>query len=82
MNGIFGGFIADTSGKSFLYNCSFDDFYKLKDTSKAIGVSMINGPIFGNGDLVIGDKGIANTCRFPTSYETGKKKSLFKGSTF
>ena len=72
----------DKSGKSFLYSATHDDIYKIKDQNKAIGVSLVHGPIFGNGDLVIGDKAISNTSKFPVSYLPGRKKTLFKSQNF
>ncbi len=52
----------------------------MKNGDRAIGVSHIQGPIIGDGDLVISDGALYNTCRFPISYESvnGKIKKLLK----
>ena len=46
-------------------------------------MAYVQGPIIGDGDLVISDGGIINTCKFPISYEaTGKVKKLLKTDKF
>ena len=67
-NGVFGGFVKDSKKLSFIYSPNENEFLRLKIPEKAIGVSMIQGPIFGDGDLVVSDGAIHNTCRFPSSY--------------
>ena len=43
----------------------------------------IQGPIIGDGDIVISDGGLANSCKFPGSYEpSGKLKKLLKSDKF
>ena len=68
---------------SFIYSPQENEFSKLKNQERAIGVSYTMGPIIGDGDLVISDSGLLNTCKFPVSYEsTGKLKKLMKGDKF
>jgi hypothetical protein len=45
LNGLFGGFIKDTKGTSFIY--TGDEVLKVKNASKSFGVSHLNGPIIG-----------------------------------
>lgn len=67
-----------------MYSPAENEFLRLKNSEKAIGVSMIQGPIIGDGDLVIYDGAVCNSCRFPSSYEsaTNKVKKLFKSEKF
>lgn len=40
----------------------------MRNPDKAIGVSYIQGPVIGDGDIVISDGGLYNICKFPVSY--------------
>ena len=76
--GIFGGYIKDTKKLSFIFSPQENEFCKLKNADRAIGVSYTQGPIIGDGDFVISDGGLHNICRFPSSYESLKLKKLLK----
>lgn len=45
LNGLFGGFIQDSKGTSFIY--TGDEVLKVKNPAKSFGVSHICGPIIG-----------------------------------
>jgi hypothetical protein len=81
-NGVFGGFVKDTKKLSFIYSPQENEFCKLKNADRAIGVSHTQGPIIGDGDLVISDGALSNICRFPSSYESIKLKKLLKADRF
>lgn len=81
MNGLFGGFVKDTKGTSFLY--TGEEVLKVKNVSKAFAVSHAHGPIIGEGDIVIKEGNIDNECNYPKSYEQGKKtQKLLKSNRF
>lgn len=79
---MFGGWVRDSKKLSFIYSPQENEFCKLKNGERALGVSYIQGPIIGDGDLVISDGGLYNTCRFPSSYESLKLKRLLKAEKF
>ena len=54
----------------------------MKNADRALGVSHIQGPIIGDGDLIIGDGGSYNVSRFPASFESGRIKKLLKTDKF
>jgi hypothetical protein len=51
---------------SFIYNG--DEYLKLKNKDKAISICASYGPIFGDGDIVIGDGNFHNYSQYPKSY--------------
>ncbi len=69
-NGLFGGFVKDTKGTSFIY--TGEELLKVKNVNKAFAVTHVNGPIIGEGDIVIKDGNIDNECNYPKSYDVGK----------
>jgi len=81
-NALFGGYIKDPKKLSFIYSSQENDFAKLKNSDRSLGVSHILGPIIGDGDLVISDGGLMNFSNFPASYESMKMKKLFKNDRF
>lgn len=51
MNGLFGGFVKDTKGTSFIY--AGEEVLKVKNANRAFAVSHLHGPVIGEGDIVI-----------------------------
>ncbi len=81
MNGIFGAWVKDNKGSSFIYNG--EQVLKVKNQLKSFGLSHIHGPIIGQGDIIIKDSNIDNECNHPRSYEGTKKgKKLSKSPRF
>lgn len=68
VNGLFGGYIKDAKKLSFIYSAQENEFAKLKNGDRSLGVSHIQGPIIGDGDLIISDGGLSNHTAFPVSY--------------
>lgn len=70
---VFGAHIADESGESFLFSVNYNEFFLLKDRSKAIGVAPNYGPVYGNGDIVVYHGNEANYSKGPQSYQPTSK---------
>ena len=81
-SGVFGGYIADPKKRSFIYCPAQQEFCRLRNPDRAVAVSHTQGPIFGDGDIVIGDGAIHNSAGFPSSYHSNKVQKLFKQSKF
>ena len=45
----------------------------MKNANKAFAVAHVNGPIIGDGDIIINEGNVDNECNYPKSYEVGKK---------
>lgn len=55
----------------------------MKNANKAFAVAHVNGPIIGDGDIIINEGNIDNECNYPKSYEVGKKTGkLLKSNRF
>lgn len=74
--------MSDNSLDSFLY--ANDEFFILKDRSKAIGNAPNHGPIFGETDIVTVDRNLANISRLKSYHPKGaaSKTKLVPHETF
>jgi hypothetical protein len=73
--------VKDTKGTSFIY--TGEEVLKVKNANKAFAVAHVNGPIIGDGDIVVKEGNIDNECNYPRAYEVGKKAGkLLKSNRF